>query len=158
MATNTSMKVFTIFRPARVGGLLFQRVTLKPNRVFTAAFSHSAPHFAAPGDSSPPLSAEQYRKEHDIMVKAPSGKTAPEPIRDFKQVGFGVSILNKLTGYSEPSTIQAQCWPIAMSGSDMIGVAKTGSGKTLGFLLPIIHKIQTEKIYVSCFRDGAMLF
>ena len=32
---------------------------------------------------------------------------------------------------------QAQSWPILAEGSDLIAVAKTGSGKTLGFLLPI---------------------
>lgn len=35
-----------------------------------------------------------------------------------------------------PTTIQAYCWPILISGKDLIGNAKTGSGKTLGYLLP----------------------
>jgi len=35
-------------------------------------------------------------------------------------------------GFTEPTPIQAQGWPIAMSGKDMVGVAQTGSGKTLG--------------------------
>lgn len=34
-------------------------------------------------------------------------------------------------GFSEPTSIQAQGWPIAMSGRDMVGIAQTGSGKTL---------------------------
>ncbi|KAK3251768.1 hypothetical protein CYMTET_38900 [Cymbomonas tetramitiformis] len=42
-----------------------------------------------------------------------------------------------------PTPIQAQSWPVAMRGDDLIAVAKTGSGKTLGFLLPALHTIQT---------------
>jgi len=46
-----------------------------------------------------------------------------------------LSILNfeySNEGFTEPTPIQAQGWPIAMSGKDMVGVAQTGSGKTLG--------------------------
>lgn len=43
---------------------------------------------------------------------------------------FGYVYSNE--GFTEPTPIQAQGWPIAMSGKDMVGVAQTGSGKTLG--------------------------
>lgn len=33
--------------------------------------------------------------------------------------------------FTEPTAIQAQGWPVALSGLDMVGVAQTGSGKTL---------------------------
>ncbi|CAJ1371744.1 unnamed protein product [Effrenium voratum] len=39
-------------------------------------------------------------------------------------------------GFRAPTPIQAYTWPVLMSGKDCIGVAKTGSGKTLGYLLP----------------------
>ena len=39
-------------------------------------------------------------------------------------------------GFSAPTPIQAQSWPIAIKGRDIVAVAKTGSGKTLGYLLP----------------------
>ena len=35
-------------------------------------------------------------------------------------------------GYSQPTAIQAQGWPIALSGRDLVAIAQTGSGKTLG--------------------------
>jgi superfamily II DNA/RNA helicase len=42
--------------------------------------------------------------------------------------------------YSQPTVIQSVSWPTAMCGRDMISIAKTGSGKTLGFILPgIMH-------------------
>lgn len=43
-------------------------------------------------------------------------------------------------GFSSPTPIQAQSWPIALQGRDIVAVAKTGSGKTLGYLIPgFIH-------------------
>ena len=34
-------------------------------------------------------------------------------------------------GFKEPTSIQAQGWPVALSGKDLVGIAQTGSGKTL---------------------------
>jgi ATP-dependent RNA helicase DDX5/DBP2 len=49
-------------------------------------------------------------------------------------------------GYKTPSPIQAQAWPIAMAGRDVIAIAKTGSGKTCAFLLPgMMHILTTRK-------------
>ncbi|XP_056148216.1 probable ATP-dependent RNA helicase DDX43 [Lampris incognitus] len=43
-------------------------------------------------------------------------------------------------GFSKPTPIQSQAWPVLMSGEDLIGIAQTGTGKTLAYLLPgIIH-------------------
>lgn len=39
-------------------------------------------------------------------------------------------------GFSNPTPIQAQTWPIALQGRDIVAIAKTGSGKTLGYLMP----------------------
>lgn len=50
----------------------------------------------------------------------------------------------QVAGYSKPSPIQSRAWPVAMSGNDLIAVAKTGSGKTLGFLLPVLHRISSS--------------
>jgi hypothetical protein len=47
----------------------------------------------------------------------------------------------KDAGFPTPSVIQAQAWPAAVEGRDVIGVAKTGSGKTLGFLVPAFLNI-----------------
>ncbi|KAF2579968.1 hypothetical protein F2Q68_00002532 [Brassica cretica] len=45
-------------------------------------------------------------------------------------------------GFSAPTPIQAQSWPIAMQGRDIVAIAKTGSGKTLGYLLPGFMHLQ----------------
>jgi superfamily II DNA/RNA helicase len=39
-------------------------------------------------------------------------------------------------GFPSPTPIQAQSWPIALLNQDVVAIAKTGSGKTLGYLLP----------------------
>lgn len=46
--------------------------------------------------------------------------------------------------YVTPTTIQSISWPVALSGRDMISIAKTGSGKTLGFILPAIMHIKAQ--------------
>lgn len=43
-------------------------------------------------------------------------------------------------GFSAPTPIQAQSWPVALQSRDIVAIAKTGSGKTLGYLIPgFIH-------------------
>lgn len=44
-------------------------------------------------------------------------------------------------GYQEATPIQAQAIPVALQGSDLIGTAQTGTGKTAAFVLPILHKL-----------------
>ncbi|PSR92469.1 DEAD-box ATP-dependent RNA helicase [Actinidia chinensis var. chinensis] len=41
-----------------------------------------------------------------------------------------------LAGFASPTPIQAQTWPIALQNRDIVAIAKTGSGKTLGYLIP----------------------
>jgi len=53
----------------------------------------------------------------------------------------------KRAGFSAPTPIQAQAWPVAMAGRDLVAIAKTGSGKTCGFLLPgMLHINATRKV------------
>ena len=56
---------------------------------------------------------------------------------------FGSSLTKALLAqkYIAPTPIQAQGWPVALQGQDMVAVAKTGSGKTCGFLLPALARI-----------------
>ena len=66
----------------------------------------------------------------------------PNPILSFNEVSFPHAIKDVIrnNGFKEPTPIQAQGWSVALSGRDLIGIAQTGSGKTLGFTLPgLIH-------------------
>jgi len=47
-------------------------------------------------------------------------------------------------GYDSPTPIQIQTIPVVLEGKDILGIAKTGSGKTASFALPILHQLLTE--------------
>ncbi|XP_036975891.1 probable ATP-dependent RNA helicase DDX46 isoform X2 [Acanthopagrus latus] len=79
-----------------------------------------------------------------IIVK---GKGCPKPIKTWVQCGVSMKILSamKKHGYEKPTPIQAQAIPAIMSGRDLIGIAKTGSGKTIAFLLPMFRHIMDQR-------------
>ncbi|KAL9128020.1 MAG: hypothetical protein Q9217_003214 [Psora testacea] len=74
------------------------------------------------------------------------GVDAPRPVQKWSQCGLGVQSLDVIQklGYEKPSAIQTQAIPSIMSGRDVIGVAKTGSGKTIAFLLPMFRHIKDQ--------------
>ena len=75
------------------------------------------------------------------------GADAPKPVQKWSQCGLGVQsleVIQKL-GFEKPSSIQSQAIPAIMSGRDVIGVAKTGSGKTIAFLLPMFRHIKDQR-------------
>ena len=84
---------------------------------------------------------DAYRTElEDIQVK---GKGCPKPIRTWAQCGVSkkeMDILRKLN-FEKPTPIQCQAIPAIMSGRDLIGIAKTGSGKTISFIIPMFRHI-----------------
>lgn len=47
-------------------------------------------------------------------------------------------------GFSQPTPIQSQGWPMALLGRDLVGLAETGSGKTLAYLLPAVVHINAQ--------------
>ncbi|XP_067937972.1 probable ATP-dependent RNA helicase DDX46 [Watersipora subatra] len=94
-----------------------------------------------------PEEVEEMRSEmDDIKVK---GKNCPRPILTWAQAGVTLKLLETLKkhGYEKPTPIQMQAIPAIMSGRDLIGIAKTGSGKTVAFLLPMLrHVLDQEPI------------
>ncbi|KAM5173123.1 putative ATP-dependent RNA helicase DDX46 [Mantella aurantiaca] len=75
------------------------------------------------------------------------GKNCPKPIKTWVQCGISMKILNALKkhSYEKPTPIQAQAIPAIMFGRDLIGIAKTGSGKTIAFLLPMFRHIMDQR-------------
>ncbi|TVY50109.1 Pre-mRNA-processing ATP-dependent RNA helicase [Lachnellula occidentalis] len=76
-----------------------------------------------------------------------SGKDVPKPVQKWSHCGLNIQsleVIRKL-GYERPTAIQMQAIPAIMSGRDVIGVAKTGSGKTIAFLLPMFRHIRDQR-------------
>eukprot|EP01031_Cornospumella_fuschlensis_P036743 gene36743-44569_t len=94
--------------------------------------------------------AEMWRKEVGINV---IGKGIPKPVMSFEEASMPEYVLREVLkqGFSKPSPIQSQGWPMALLGRDMIGISATGSGKTLAFLLPgMIHiNAQVQRMCLS---------
>lgn len=78
-----------------------------------------------------------------------SGHDIAKPCLSFAHFGFDEDLLSCIikAGYTEPSAIQRQAIPVALQGRDIIGIAKTGSGKTAAFILPmLIHIMDQEEL------------
>ena len=54
-------------------------------------------------------------------------------------------------GFKTPTPIQKQALPIAIKGNDVMGIAQTGTGKTLAFGLPIVESIARQS--TNCYRN-----
>src|ERR1700693_4659897 len=61
----------------------------------------------------------------------------------FAELGLRAELLRAVAeaGYTTPTPIQAQSIPLILAGKDVMGGAQTGTGKTAGFALPILHKL-----------------
>ena len=75
----------------------------------------------------------------------------------FTSLGLSPAFLKTLDaeGYSEPTPIQKEAIPAVIGKKDVLGIAKTGSGKTAGYVLPILHNLQTAT--VSQHREPTVL-
>lgn len=82
------------------------------------------------------------RKSLSIVVKG----DCPPPIASANDPhlpkSFGTFFA--ATRFTEPSRVQRQCWPAALTGADVLGIAPTGSGKTIAYLLPSVPHIRYQ--------------
>ncbi|KAF9416897.1 hypothetical protein HW555_005900 [Spodoptera exigua] len=95
---------------------------------------------------------ERVRRQLRILVE---GEDVPPPIRTFQHMKFPKGILRGLEakGIKKPTPIQVQGIPAVLSGRDMIGIAFTGSGKTLVFTLPIIMMCLEQEIKMPFIKN-----
>jgi ATP-dependent RNA helicase RhlE len=65
----------------------------------------------------------------------------------FQALGLIPEILRAVTelGYSKPTPIQQQAIPVILSGSDVMALAQTGTGKTAGFTLPLLQRLSANQ-------------
>lgn len=67
--------------------------------------------------------------------------TATTAVKTFADLNLAAQIMQAIdeTGYTTPTPIQAQAIPLVLAGGDLLAAAQTGTGKTAGFTLPILH-------------------
>ncbi|KAF8170117.1 P-loop containing nucleoside triphosphate hydrolase protein [Pholiota molesta] len=66
----------------------------------------------------------------------------------FRRGGFPEYLMTSIRaqGFTTPSPIQCQAWPMALSGRDVVAIAQTGSGKTISFALPAMLHINAQPL------------
>ncbi len=66
----------------------------------------------------------------------------------FNTLGLSDAIVRAVTeaGYTAPTPIQAKAIPAVLGGGDLLAGAQTGTGKTAGFTLPVLHRLSTDKV------------
>lgn len=64
---------------------------------------------------------------------------------DFNELGLAAPLLRAIenSGYTTPTPIQSEAIPLVLDGGDLLAAAQTGTGKTAGFTLPILHRLST---------------
>ena len=69
----------------------------------------------------------------------------------FHQLGLDAHLLQTLDGigFTTPTPIQAAFIPVALTGHDCIGQARTGTGKTAAFALPILQRLNSHSEHVQ---------
>jgi len=77
---------------------------------------------------------------YDKIPVESSGNDIPEPIDSYSAETVGPDLFRnvQLCGYTKPTPVQKWSVPIGVNGRDLMACAQTGSGKTAGFLFPII--------------------
>jgi superfamily II DNA/RNA helicase len=65
----------------------------------------------------------------------------------FAELGLSAKVQAAVqaAGYTEPTPIQIQAIPVAVTGRDVLGIAQTGTGKTAGFVLPMLARLESGR-------------
>lgn len=103
-------------------------------------------NFYTPHKEIDDLSRSQVDElRHHLGIRV-TGPVPPKPVTSFAHFGFDESLLKVIRKleYTQPTPIQSQAVPAALSGRDIIGIAKTGSGKTAAFVWPMLIHIMDQ--------------
>jgi len=88
---------------------------------------------------------QKVRDEWHMQIQ---GQDVPPPLKRFVDMKFPPPVLHCLNekGIKKPTPIQIQGLPVALAGRDLVGIAFTGSGKTLTFSLPLVMAALEEEL------------
>jgi ATP-dependent RNA helicase RhlE len=70
-------------------------------------------------------------------------------MESFEELNINRQLLNAVAdlGFEKPTPIQEEAFPVGMSGQNIVGIAQTGTGKTLAYMLPILQQLKYSKDY-----------
>ncbi|KXN83681.1 ATP-dependent RNA helicase DBP8 [Leucoagaricus sp. SymC.cos] len=87
-----------------------------------------------------------FVKKKGLEDVQPSPRKPQDTVKSFTSFGISPALVAALTSMSikVPTPVQAACIPPLLAGRDCIGNAKTGSGKTIAFALPILQKLSVD--------------
>ncbi|KAH7259974.1 P-loop containing nucleoside triphosphate hydrolase protein [Fusarium solani] len=116
--------------------------------------------------SVPQADIDNFLSTNQIVITDPKSETVSlRPVLEFHHLP-ATNLLEKkpspFANYKAPTPIQAASWPFTLSARDVIGVAETGSGKTMAFALPCVEAVSaiggksTKAVIVSPTRELAM--
>ncbi|KAL9087804.1 MAG: hypothetical protein Q9159_003487 [Coniocarpon cinnabarinum] len=90
------------------------------------------------------------------QIAASNRKTSNKPKSSkksggFQSLGLNTSLLKAITrkGFAVPTPIQRKTLPLILEGQDVVGMARTGSGKTAAFVIPMIKKLKAHKVQMG---------
>lgn len=91
-------------------------------------------------------SEQEVTMFHQAKQITVNGRSVPKPIGSFMDSNLPPNIMSTVIkcGWQEPTPIQSQGLPMALSGRDVVGIAQTGSGKTAAFILPALVHISAQ--------------
>ncbi|KAJ5355346.1 ATP-dependent RNA helicase dbp3 [Penicillium cataractarum] len=108
----------------------------------------------------PQSQIDQFLEEKVIKITDSSTEPMPQfrPIISFDYLPpCDTDLYAPLKAFPAPSPIQAATWPLLFAGRDVIGIAETGSGKTLGFGLPCLKKLLDSKRSRKPYHPAAVI-
>ncbi|CAM1501180.1 Fc.00g103420.m01.CDS01 [Cosmosporella sp. VM-42] len=114
----------------------------------------------------PQSEIDEFLSKNEIFITDPlNDEVTLRPILEFHQLP-ATNLLEKkpspFASYKNPTPIQSASWPFTLSARDAVGVAETGSGKTMAFALPCVEAVLgvgkkgTKAVIVSPTRELAM--
>lgn len=93
-----------------------------------------------------PSNIDRSEDQNEFAVRKQKSK-----VGQFQGMGLSYPIIKGITkrGYKIPTPVQRKTIPLIMEGRDVVAMAKTGSGKTACFLIPMFEKLQSRQPTVN---------
>lgn len=94
----------------------------------------------------PQADIDEFYKSESVQTADPR-KTNLRPVLSFQHLptSLATQFSETFSAFKKPSSIQSAAWPFLLSGRDFVGVAETGSGKTIAFGLPLVVRLAALK-------------